>query len=192
MYAAFFEEMVSGMRKVLLSLWRFLDVAQQIVMVTTSVAIVILILVQVSLRYIFMMPLMGVEELACLFGFWLYFTGASNGARERNHIKADLLNVFIKNERLLFRAKTFASLILIVMSAIFVQWTVSYFLWSTKSWERSPALSIPMVYAQASLMINAILMFTYFFIEFIDYARQAAGYPPLQFAGASSADKGSE
>ncbi|MDR3354955.1 MAG: TRAP transporter small permease subunit, partial [Synergistaceae bacterium] len=87
------------MRKALLSLWGFLDVAQQLVMVMTSVAIVILILVQVTLRYIFMLPLMGVEELACLFGFWLYFTGASNGARERSHIKADLLNVFVKNER---------------------------------------------------------------------------------------------
>jgi TRAP-type C4-dicarboxylate transport system permease small subunit len=188
----FFVERVSGVRRVLLALWGFLDVAQQVVMVSTSVAIVILILVQVSLRYIFMLPLMGVEELACLFGFWLYFTGASNGARERNHIKADLLNVFIKNERLLFRVKTFASLILIVLAAIFVQWTVEYFLWSTKSWERSPALSIPMVYAQASLMVNAILMFTYFFIEFIDYARQAVGYPPLQFVNAVTADKESE
>ena len=125
---------------------------------------------------------MGVEELACLCGFWLYFTGASNGARERNHIKADLLNVFIKNERVLYMAKTISSLVLIVLAAIFVQWTVNYFRWSLKSWERSPALSIPMVYAQASLAINAFLMFFYFFVEFLDYARQAMGYPPFRFA----------
>ncbi|MDR1483131.1 MAG: TRAP transporter small permease subunit [Synergistaceae bacterium] len=180
------------MKRALLLLWNLLDIAQQAVMVATSVAIVILILAQVSLRYVFMMPLMGVEELACLFGFWLYFTGAANGARERNHIKADLLNVFIKSERVLHYAKATASFFLIVLSAIFAQWTVSYFIWSMGSWERSPALSIPMVFAQASLMVNSILMFVYFFIEFVDYARQAIGYPPLRLAGHVTLEKEGE
>ncbi|MDR1379142.1 MAG: TRAP transporter small permease subunit [Synergistaceae bacterium] len=171
------------MKRLFLLVWRVLDWVQQIIMVTTSVAIVLLILVQVVLRYGFMMPLMGVEELACLCGFWLYFTGAANGSRERSHIKADLLNVFIKNERVLYGAKTLVSLVLIVLAGIFTEWTISYFRWSLRSWERSPALSIPMVFAQASLMINAALMFFYFFIEFLDYARQALGYAPFHFTG---------
>lgn len=162
-------------------IWKVLDWLQQIVMVTTSVAIVSLILVQVALRYFFMMPLMGVEELACLCGFWLYFTGAANGARERSHIKADLLNVFIKNERVLNTVKTFVSLILVALAAIFVQWTANYFTWSLRKPELSPALSIPMVYAQVSLLVNAVLMLFYFFIEFLDHARQAMGYPPFRF-----------
>jgi TRAP-type C4-dicarboxylate transport system permease small subunit len=169
------------MKRLFMFTWRALDWAQQIVMVTTSVAIVLLILVQVVLRYFLMMPLMGVEELACLCGFWLYFTGAANGSRERSHIKADLLNVFIKNERVVCSVKAVVSFVLIVLAGIFTEWTISYFRWSLKSWERSPALSIPMVYAQASLMINAALMFFYFFIEFLDYARQALGYAPFRF-----------
>ncbi len=169
------------MKRLFMFFWHLLDWLQQIVMVSTSVAIVLLILTQVALRYFFRMPLMGVEELACLFGFWLYFTGAANGARERSHIKADLLNVFIKNERVLYFAKAFSSLILIVLAGIFVEWTFSYFRWSLKSWERSPALSIPMIYAQASLTVNAVLMFFYFFVEFLDYAGQAMGYLPFRF-----------
>ncbi len=167
------------MKSLFLFFWKLLDWLQQIVMVTTSVAIVLLILTQVALRYFFMMPLMGVEELACLCGFWLYFTGAANGARERSHIKADLLNVFIKNERKLYFFKAIASFVLIVLAAIFTSWTYNYLQWSMKSWERSPALSIPMVYAQASLMINAFLMFFYFLIEFLDYVRQAMGLKPF-------------
>lgn len=160
-------------------LWRWVGSLQNIVMVLTSVAIVVLILLQVLLRYFFMMPLMGVEELACLCGFWLYFIGSANGARERSHIKADLLNVFIKNERGLAAAKTCSSLILLFLSGLFVEWTFGYLQWSMKSWERSPALSIPMVYAQASLLVSAVLMFFYFFIEFLDYSRQALGYRPF-------------
>ncbi|GHV48393.1 hypothetical protein FACS1894204_12660 [Synergistales bacterium] len=171
------------MRRLFVFLWHVLDWLQQIVMVSTSVAIVALILVQVALRYFFRMPLMGVEELACLCGFWLYFTGAANGARERSHIKADIMAVFIKNERVLYWSKTIVSFVLVVLSGIFVEWTVSYFRWSLKSWERSPALSIPMVYAQASLVVNAALMWFYFFIEFLDFARQAMGYAPFRFTG---------
>ena len=170
------------MKQLFMFVWRTLDWLQQIVMVTTSVAIVLLILTQVALRYLFRLPLMGVEELACLCGFWLYFMGAANGSRERSHIKADLLNIMIRNERALGGVKALISFVLIVLAGLFVEWTVSYVLWSMKSWERSPALSIPMVFAQASMMASAILMFFYFFVEFLDYARQALGYEPFRFA----------
>ena len=170
------------MKTLFLLLWRILDWLQQVVMVTTSVAIVLLILVQVALRYFFRKPIMGVEELACLFGFWLYFTGAANGSRERSHIKADLIDVFIKNKRTLYICKSVVTFITACLGAIFVEWTISYFQWSLKSWERSPALSIPMVYAQASLMVNAVLMSFYFFLEFLDNVRQAMGHEPFRFS----------
>jgi TRAP-type C4-dicarboxylate transport system permease small subunit len=150
-------------------------------MVTTSVAIVVLVIFQVSLRYFFRMPIMGVEELACLFGFWYYFTGAANGSRERSHIKADLLDVFIKNKKTLYYAKAIVTFATCCLAGIFAQWSLNYLQWSLKSWERSPALSIPMIYAQASLLVSAVLMTFYFFLEFIDYARQAKGYAPFRF-----------
>jgi TRAP-type C4-dicarboxylate transport system permease small subunit len=172
-------------------LWRILDWVQQIIMVTTSISIVVLILVQVLLRYGLKKPLMGVEELACLCGFWLYFTGAANGSRERSHIKADLLDVFIKNKRTLYWSKAAVTLVTAVLAGIFVQWSVNYLQWSFKSWERSPSLRIPMIYAQASLMFSAVLMCFYFFIEFLDYARQAMGHPPFCFASSQPAIKSS-
>ena len=180
------------MKRLLMFLWHCLDWIQQIVMVSTSVSIVLLVLVQVSLRYFFRKPIMGVEELACLFGFWLYFTGAANGSRERSHIKADLLDVFVKNKKTLYWAKTIVLFVLIVLSGIFVSWTFNYFNWSIKTWERSPALTIPMVYAQASLVINAALMFFYFFIEFLDYLWQALGHPPFRFTNPETAVQESE
>ncbi len=44
------------------------------------------------------MPLMGVEEVATWWVFWLYFKGAFLGdRRERSHIKADLMQAAIKD-----------------------------------------------------------------------------------------------
>jgi len=175
------------MKAVFLFLWRLLDWIQQIVMATTSAAIIVLILSQVTLRYVFNKPIMGVEELACLCGFWLYFTGSASGARERTHIKADMLNVFIKDQRVLDIIKAIAAFLTVCLAALFVQWAYNYFQWSLKSWERSPSLGIPMIYAQASLLINSVLMLLYFFIEFLDYARQAMGHEPFRFTGLADA-----
>ncbi|KUK61302.1 MAG: Tripartite ATP-independent periplasmic transporter DctQ component, partial [Synergistales bacterium 57_84] len=71
--------------------WRVLGILQKIIMIISSMAILTLVLVQVLLRYVFVMPLMGVEEVATMVGFWLYFMGASWGTAERSHIKADLM-----------------------------------------------------------------------------------------------------
>ena len=56
---------------------------------------------------------------------------------------------------------------------------MNYFQWSIKSWERSPALMIPMIYAQTSLVVSSFLMAFYFLVEFLDNARQFLGKPPF-------------
>ncbi|HCL79165.1 MAG TPA: TRAP transporter small permease, partial [Synergistaceae bacterium] len=138
-----------------------------------------LILIQVALRYVFKLPLMGVEELACMTGFWMYMVGSASGARERNHIKADLVTSFVKNQRVSGSIQAVVSLATVVLACIMTSWCWDYVQWSLKSGEKSPALMIPMVYAQTSLLVSSALMSFYFFVEFIDNVRKAAGYPPL-------------
>jgi len=148
-------------------------------MVIASITVVVLVLIQVSLRYIFKLPLFGVEELACMAGFWMYFIGAANGSRERSHIKADILNAMIRNQKVLSFSKALGNLVVTVLACIMVQWAMRYFQWSMKSWERSPALMIPMVYAQFSLVVSSFLMAFYFLVEFLDNTRQFFGKPPF-------------
>ncbi len=168
------------MKSLFLSVWTLLRKAQRAIMIFTSVMVVILILIQVALRYLFKLPLMGVEELTCMAGFWLYFIGSAQGAMERSHIRADLLQVFIKDTKKLFLARSIGAFAVVILAGIMCSWTLKYFQWSLKSWERSPALMIPMVYAQASLLVSSFLMCFYFFVEFVDYFRQGLGKPPLE------------
>ena len=99
---------------------------------------------------------------------------------ERSHIRADLLQVFIKDPKKLFLARSIGAFAVVILAGIMCSWTLKYFQWSLKSWERSPALMIPMVYAQASLLVSSFLMCFYFIIEFVDYFRQGLGKPPLE------------
>jgi len=79
----------------------------------------------------------------------------------------------------LFFFKSAGNLVVTVLACIMVQWAIRYFQWSIRSWERSPALMIPMVYAQFSLVVSSFLMAFYFLVEFLDNARQFFGKPPF-------------
>ncbi len=167
------------MKKLFEMIWILLRKIENAIMITSTIILVTLVLTQVALRYIFKMPLMGVEELATMTGFWMYMMGSASGARERNHIRADLIHSVMKNERAYRMIQTVVTLITFILACVMTNWCWNYITWSIKSWERSPALMIPMVYSQMSLLVSAALMAFYFFIELLDNIRQAAGKPCL-------------
>jgi len=172
-----------------LIIWNFLAKIERTIMFVTSIIIVVLVMIQVILRYIFKQPIMGVEEMATMLGFWMYFMGAANGSRERSHIKADLLNVIVKNPKKLVYVKAGVTLFTLIMIAIMTNWTWNYVAWSLKTFERSPSLRIPMIYSQMALFISAVLMLLYTIVEFVDYMLQALGKRPLQLSMYMDADE---
>ena len=159
--------------------WKVLEVVQKSIMVLSSLAILTLVIVQVTLRYVFVRPLMGVEELATMTGFWLYFMGASWGTADRTHIKADLVNAFVKDPRKLVWVKTGVALISVGLSIFMTYWGWRYVLWGVTKWQRSFTLMIPMIYSQVSIFVCAVLMVFYFGVEFADNLLQATGRIPL-------------
>lgn len=167
------------MNKAFDMLWIFLRKAENFIMITSTMILVALVMTQVILRYVFRLPLMGVEELATMMGFWMYMIGAASGARERNHIRADLIHSIVKNVRVYEAIQSVVTFVTFILACVMTSWCWNYFTWSLKAKEVSPALMIPMVYSQVALLISASLMAFYFFIEFIDHVRCAAGYPYL-------------
>lgn len=163
-----------------LVIWNFLSKVERTIMVISSIVIVVLVMIQVILRYVFKHPIMGVEEMATLLGFWMYFIGAANGSRERSHIKADLLNVLVKSPKKHAIIKSAVTLFTLIMIAIMTNWTWHYVLWSLNTFEKSPSLGIPMIYSQIALFVAAVLMLLYTFIEFMDYFLQALGKRPIR------------
>ncbi|HAL64908.1 MAG TPA: TRAP transporter small permease [Bacteroidales bacterium] len=172
-----------------LFIWNMLSKFERAIMVATSVVIVVLVMIQVILRYVFKHPIMGVEEMATLLGFWMYFIGAANGSRERSHIRADLLNVLVKDSRRLVFIKSIVSLFTLTMVALMTNWTWNYVTWSIKTYERSPSLGIPMIYSQVALFVAALLMLLYTLVEFMDYFLQLIGKKPIQISFDTDSEK---
>ncbi|WP_315982011.1 TRAP transporter small permease subunit [Aliamphritea spongicola] len=52
--------------------------------------------VQVITRYVLEIPVMGLEESLLYPTLWLYVLGAVNASRENTHIRANVLEIFLK------------------------------------------------------------------------------------------------
>jgi len=160
--------------------WKVLEAPQKLILVLSSLAILTLVVVQVLLRYVFVKPLMGVEEVATMVGFWLYFMGASWGTADRSHIKADLVNAFVKDPRKLIWIKVVTAFTSFCLSLFMTFWGWRYVIWGITKGQMSPTLRIPMIYSQVSIFVCAVLMVFYFAVELADYFLQATGKIPLE------------
>ena len=163
--------------------WRVLGIIQKTIMIVSSMTILTLVLVQVLLRYVFKLPLMGVEEIATMVGFWLFFMGASWGTADRSHIKADVMQAVIKDPKILIWGKVFTAILCVILSGMMIYWGWGYTVWGFTKMQVSPTLRFPMIYSQVSIFIGALLMFFYFWVELIDYFLQATGKIPIELPG---------
>ncbi len=161
------------MKKIGLIIWKGLIFLQKFFIIVAGCLITLLVFVEVMLRYVFGSPLFGVEELIILIAMWLYFVGASYGAYERSHIRADLITLWFKTPRSLAWVNSVASLITLILSIIMVSWTYPYIVWSLEKGGTTQALLLPRVLSQSAILVSAVLMTLYFFVEFLDHFRQA-------------------
>ncbi len=156
------------MKKIALILWKIPLFLQVVIMVVGGSVVGILIFVEVFLRYVMGSPLFGIEELILFIGIWLYFMGASYGAFERTHIKAELINIWCKEEKTLNIFRTIASAITVALALVLVSWTYPYFIWELGKGGTSQALLLPKVWCQSAIFFGSFLMAIYFIAELID------------------------
>ena len=137
--------------------------------------VTVLVFIEVLLRYVFGSPLFGVEELVCLIAMWLYFIGASYGAYQRNHIKAELVHLWFKTQRSHALINSLSSSITLILSIIMIKWSYPYLIWVIKKGETSQALLLPMVLSQSAVFFGAVLMTLYFLVELVDNILESLG-----------------
>ncbi len=84
---------------VLKKIWDFLLLAEKTIMIIASIGVVMLIFCSVIMRYLLELNFEGMEELVVMIAFWIYFIGGTYGSYEGSHITADILSVFVTDER---------------------------------------------------------------------------------------------
>jgi TRAP-type C4-dicarboxylate transport system permease small subunit len=113
--------------------------------------------------------------LVCLIAMWLYFIGASYGAYQRSHIKAELVHLWFKTQRSHALINSLSSSITLILSIIMIKWSYPYLIWGIKKGETSQALLLPMVLSQSAVFFGAVLMTLYFLVELVDNILESLG-----------------
>jgi TRAP-type C4-dicarboxylate transport system permease small subunit len=147
--------------------WKITLKLERFIIILTSWLCVLTIVLGVFLRYIFHADLYGIGEYLVIFAFWLYFMGAAHGVYEKSHIRADIISVYLKNQKLVKLFSILELSISTLAAGVLTFWGFKYLLWGLQKGARSPGWRIPLVIPQSSIFVGFLLMFIYFFIHLI-------------------------
>ena len=133
--------------------------------------------IQVVTRYVFKIPVMGLEEVLIYFALWLYVLGSVNASREDTQITANVLDVFLKTERSKLTIRVIGDVLGLVVALWLTWWAWDYFRYALRVWKLSPTRYIPTFYAECSLFIGLALMTIYGSAHFIRNVRRLLASP---------------
>lgn len=117
--------------------------------------------VQVITRYVLQIPVMGLEETMAYPTLWLYMLGAVNASRENTHIRANVLEIFLKTDRQHTILAIVGEVISLIVGLWLLSWAWDFTRYAWRVWKESPTLYIPTFYSDVALVIGLALMMVY-------------------------------
>ncbi len=135
--------------------------AQNWIMVLTGIAVCMLIFAGAVMRYLLKMDFYGSEEIILFAAFWLYFTGSAAAARNKTHINADMISMFVKNQKTVDTVHMIKDIFSLIMSALATYWSFHYVIWSIEMDAVSNVFKLPVVIAQIPIFLSFLLWTIY-------------------------------
>lgn len=129
-----------------------LNLIENEILIISGTAVCLMIMVNAICRYI-QVDWFGSEELTLFVAFWLYFIGSVCASRECTHISADMLEMFTKNQTVLFVIAIIKNLIALMMAGLFTYWCFNYVRWQMTLHARSVTYKLPVVIATIPILL---------------------------------------
>ena len=116
-----------------------------------------LMVVQIILRYVFVAPFLGFEEVTVLLGLWIYFLGLVHITRTREHISSGVVQLFLQSQVARKALEIFKLALCAVSSGVFLYFAATYWLATQASGRSSTYLSWPTTVWIASMVFGFAL-----------------------------------
>ena len=153
--------------KVISALDRWFAKALSIIIALFTIALTLIVNIQVFARYIFNFSLGGLSDMPPYLMIFIIWFAAILAARKGDHIKIELLDLVTKNETAL---RCVRILILLVTTAAMGYFTYYAVLWVVESFQYGsidPALKIMYGYLYAIIPFSGFFMALYYFVNFV-------------------------
>jgi TRAP-type C4-dicarboxylate transport system permease small subunit len=102
-----------------------------------------------------------VDEFILVFAFWLYMIGGTYGSYEDSHIKADIVDQYVKSALKRHILKIINLSVTLIVSIFITVWAYDYVVWGFTRKAKSIAWKIPMVIPQGAIFVGFIIMTIY-------------------------------
>lgn len=141
---------------------------QKLITVILAVSVLLIVVAQVLLRYVFKAPLMGIEELLFFPTIWLYMLGGANASQERNHIECGILTLYIKKPKSMMIFNVVKNTVSVFVGVWLLYWAYWLFSYSLNLWKTSDLLYIPMFFMEVAPFVGLVLMVFYAVLQLFD------------------------
>ena len=148
-------------------MWYGLLFVQRVLLFITSLFILLIMAVNVALRYFFKLDFYGMQDIVLIAAWWCYFLGAAYGTYEKSHLSADIVSLYIKNEHIKAVIKLIVSLATMGVSAIFAYWSYIQLMWALTSRGRTVVLQLPLIIPQSAIILGFFLICFYSLINLV-------------------------
>lgn len=143
-------------------LWKWLLKAERFIMIFCCVAVLATIFMGVLCRYVLNINFTAKDELLVIFALWLYFIGGVEGGNYKDeHIKADVLSIFITNEKATHLIDIIVKTISLVISVMLAGWAIQYLDLCLTLGGETRILGLPMMCSRGALVVGFLLPVLY-------------------------------
>jgi TRAP-type C4-dicarboxylate transport system permease small subunit len=153
---------------------RAVDKGATVLIVAGGIMVTLTVVLQVVLRYIFKVPLFGLEEFSRLIAVWVYFIGAIFGTKLDSHVQGDVAARLFSTPRAAAVVKTVAWCLSLLVCALFLYHVAKYCVWLYGTGERTTGLWWPRIYSVGSMFFGAFFMTIYSIANVVKYSLSAA------------------
>ena len=163
----------------------FIDKGATALIIIGGVLITLTVVLQVILRYVFKVPLFGLEEFSRLVAVWVYFLGAIFGTKWDSHVQGDVTGRLFSADRSKAVIKAIAWALSLLVCVLFLYHSATYSIWLYGTGERTTGLWWPRIYSVGSMLFGAFFMTLYSIANVIKYSGVAINGLKLPPGGAS-------
>lgn len=147
-----------------------IDKSASVLIITGGSLVTLTVVLQVLLRYVFKVPLFGLEEFSRLIAVWVYFLGAIFGTKWDSHVQGDVAERIFSSPRSKAILKTITWLLSLLVCILFLYHSTTYCVWLYGTGERTTGLWWPRIYSVGSMFFGAFFMTLYSIANVIKYA----------------------
>ncbi|HDI60126.1 MAG TPA: TRAP transporter small permease [Desulfobacteraceae bacterium] len=153
---------------------KFISNSISLLIIVGGAMVALTVVLQVLLRYVFKVPLFGLEEFSRLIAVWVYFFGAVLGTKWDTHVQGDVAGRLFSSARARAVIKTVTWVVSLVVCGLFLYHAAAYSLWLYGTGERTTGLWWPRIYSVGSMFFGALFMTLYSIANVARYAKEAA------------------